>query len=245
MPRRLRFATGGYVYHALNRAVGRARLFHKPADYDAFERVLAEARQQVPVRLLGYCVLPNHWHLVLWPREDDELSAFLHWLTMTHTVRWHAHRHTTGTGPVYQGRFKSFPVQDDDHYLTVLRYVERNPVRAGLVADAAAWRWSSLGHRLRAGDADLPLDPGPVGLPADWPQRVTRPETAAELAAVRRSAVRGTPFGDAAWTQATAKALGLESTLRPRGRPRKAANDAPSPSPDLAEPERGSGRVVQ
>ena len=147
MPRRLRMASGGYVYHVLNRAVGRARLFHKSADYAAFEKVLEEAKEWLPTRLLAYCVMPNHWHLVLWPEDDGDLSEFMRWLTVTHTQRWHAHRHTAGTGPLYQGRFKSFPIQDDDHFLTVCRYVERNALRAKLALKAEHWRWSSLWFR--------------------------------------------------------------------------------------------------
>src|SRR5262249_17984231 len=113
MPRRLRFASGGFVYHVLNRAVGRSTLFAKEGDYAAFEKVLREADQFMPMRLLAFCLMPNHWHLVLWPKEDGQLSDYMRWLTVTHTQRWHAHHHTSGTGPVYQGRFKSFPVQED------------------------------------------------------------------------------------------------------------------------------------
>jgi putative transposase len=167
MPRRLRFSSGGYVYHVLNRVVGRVSVFDKSMDYAAFEKVLRQADAQVSMRLLAYCLLPNHWHLVLWPREDGDLSAYLQWVTMTHTQRWHAHQHTTGTGPLYQGRFKSFPIQEDGHLLTVCRYVEGNALRAQLVPRAEPWRWSSLWHRMH-GTADLLLATGPAQLPDDW-----------------------------------------------------------------------------
>ena len=98
---------GGLVYHVLNRAAGRATLFEKDADYEAFERVPEEAWRREPTRIVAYCVMPNRWHMVLWPRRDDELSEFLRWLTVTRTQRWHANRHTAGTGPLYQGRFTS------------------------------------------------------------------------------------------------------------------------------------------
>jgi len=114
------------VYHVLNRANARMTIFENPHDYDAFERVLEEAVERTNMRLLAYCVMPNHWHLVAWPAEDGQLSRFTGWLTLTHTQRRHAHRHSTGSGHVYQGRFKSFPVQDDEHFLAVCRYVERN-----------------------------------------------------------------------------------------------------------------------
>lgn len=150
MPRRPRAATGGLAYHVLNRRVGRLPLFEKRADYAAFEKILEEAHAQTRIRIAAYCLMPNHWHLLLWPREDGELSEVLRWITVTHTQRWHAHRQTSGTGPVYQGRFKSFPVQTDEHFLTVARYVKRNAVRAKLVDRAEDWQWSSLWRRVQA-----------------------------------------------------------------------------------------------
>src|SRR5713226_8406175 len=144
MPRRARVAPGGLVYLVLNRAVARLPLFQKDGDFEAFERVLCEAQEGHPSRLLSYCIMPNHWHLVLWPRRDGELTAFLRWLTHTHTMRWHAHYHTSGTGHLYQGRFKSFPIERDEHFYRVVRYVERNALRANLVAKAEEWQWSSL-----------------------------------------------------------------------------------------------------
>src|SRR6266516_466726 len=148
MPRQARNAPGGYVYHALNRANGKLPLFTSDPDYAAFERAIAEAAARVPgARLLAYCVMSNHWHLVLWPRRDGELSDFLRLLTVIHAQRWHAHHHSAGTGHVYQGRFKSFPVQRDEHLLVLCRYVERNALRARLVRRAEHWRWCSLWRR--------------------------------------------------------------------------------------------------
>jgi len=223
MPRQPRAAPGGYVYHALNRAVARLPLFEKDADFDAFEQVIAQALDKHPIRLLSYCVMPNHWHFVLWPEKDDELTGFLRWLAHTHTQRWHAHHHSAGTGHLYQGRFKAFPIQRDDHLYTVLRYVERNPLRAGLVKRAENWRWCSLAHRLASGADPLGsrLQRWPVPLPEDWLVRVNRPETAAELEAVRRSVERSRPFGSETWQKRSAKAMNLEYTLRMRGRPKK------------------------
>jgi putative transposase len=220
VPRHPRAAPGGYVYHALNRGVARLPLFEKPGDYDAFERVIALALAKHPTRILAYCLMPNHWHFVLWPKEDGELTAFLRWLTHTHTQRWHAHHHTSGTGHLYQGRFKAFPIEADDHLYTVLRYVERNALRAGLVKRAELWRWSSLGGPNTPSLPSL-LHPWPVPRPDDWVRFVNRAQTEAELEAVRRSLVHQQPFGSEAWQQRTAARLGLEYTFRPRGRPKK------------------------
>jgi putative transposase len=222
MGRPLRAALGGLVYHVLNRANGRLTLFEKDEDYEAFERVLAQAVQRVDMRLLAYCLMPNHWHLVLWPRTDGDLSRFVGWLTLTHTQRWHAHRHTTGSGHLYQGRFKSFPVQTDEHFLTVCRYVERNPLRAGMVPRAEAWRWGSLWWRKQGSAAvGTLLSAWPVEQPGAWVRLVNEPQSQEELEALRRCVGRGQPFGSLVWQQQTAARLGLGSVFRPRGRPRK------------------------
>ena len=221
MPRRPRLAAGDLAYHVLNRRVGRLPLFDKPADYAAFEKVLAEAHDRTRIRIAAYCLMLNHWHMQLWPRRDGELSEILRWITVTHTQRWHAHHHTAGTGPVYQGRFKSFPVQTDEHFLTVARYVERNALRAKLVTRAEDWQWTSLWRRNQE-DTTLTawLSTWPAERPRDWVARVNRPETSSELESLRLSVQRGRPFGEEAWVCRMARRFGMESTLRPRGRPR-------------------------
>src|SRR5688572_18072309 len=133
MSRPLRNAPGGLVYHVLNRSIERMRIFREDADYAQFERALMAATAHVDMRLLAYCVMPNHWHLVLWPRRDGDLSRFMARLTHRHAIGWREARGSLGVGHVYQGRFKSIPVQSDSHLLTLCRYVERNPLRAGLV----------------------------------------------------------------------------------------------------------------
>lgn len=228
MPRRPRVSPGGLAYHVMNRAPGRVTLFRDDGDYAAFERVLAEAVARFAVRLCAYCLMPNHWHLVLWPRRDNELSRFMQWLTMTHTQRLHARRRSAGRGHVYQGRFKSFPAQRDEHFLTLCRYVERNALRANLVKRAQDWRWCSLWRRefpARAPGDGLVLCEWPEDRPADWVAWVNRPETAAELEALRHSVRRGRPYGSDAWAAATARRLGAESSLRPPGRPRKSRGE--------------------
>lgn len=230
MPRRPRLVAGGLAYHILNRRAGRLPLFEKAADYAAFESILEEAHDRTGIRIASYCLMPNHWHLLLWPRQGDDLSEALRWITVTHSQRWHAHRHSSGTGPVYQGRFKSFPVQTDEHFLTVARYIERNALRARLVMQAEHWRWSSLWRRTQ-GSADVTsfLSEWPLERPAYWLDLVNAPETGHELAILRENVNRGRPFGDIAWVTHVAKRLRLESTLRPRGRPQTSATTTPDP----------------
>ena len=222
MARPLRAAAGGVIYHALNRANARGRIFEKSDDFEGFERVLGEASARIPTRILAYCLMPNHWHLVLWPARDGDLARFMAWLTLTHAQRWHAHRQSAGAGHLYQGRYKSFPVQDDNHFLTVCRYVERNALRAGLVRRAEEWRWSSLWHRTH-GNRVSPawLSPWPIEPPRNWLDWANQPQSAAELETVRNSVRRGQPYGSRKWVRTTAKALQLNSTLRKRGRPKE------------------------
>jgi len=208
------------VFHVLNRGVGGMRIFDGDADYAAFQRVIEQTLHAVPIRIAAFCWMPNHWHFVLWPREDGELSAFMQRMTNMHTQRWQRAKRRVGYGHLYQGRFKSFPVEGDEHFYRVVRYVERNALRAGLVQRAQEWRWGSLWRRERGQGPPL-LSDWPLAEPSDWPDLVNQPQTEAELEAIRRCVQRGSPYGSTRWTENIAEQLGLEATLRPRGRPRK------------------------
>jgi putative transposase len=220
MGRAKRITLGGYVYHTLNRANGRLRIFRKDSDFLAFEQIMAEGIERFGMRICGYCIMANHWHLLLWPRRDGDLSAFMRWITLTHTQRYHVSHGKIGIGHLYQGRYKSFPVQDDSHYLTVLRYIESNPVGAGMVKHAGQWLWSSFAVR-QGYEAPFELSDGPIELPSKWDRLVHENMAEAELDRVKKSIRRGAPFGDDRWKQLAADKLNLESTLRPRGRPKK------------------------
>ena len=226
MPRRPRVCPAGVCFHVLNRAVARLPLFEKPEDYDAFERVMGEAFQREKLPIFAYCLMPNHWHFVVRPKNKHQVTRFFRWLTNTHTMRWHAHHHTEGTGHLYQGRFKAFPIEEDDHLLTVLRYVERNPLRANLCERAEQWRWSSTWRRVNSQQVDTALDfltAWPIDRPRQWLAHVNKPQSEQELEAIRHSVKRGTPYGSEDWVGQSAVRLQLSHTLRPRGRPRKHA----------------------
>lgn len=220
MPRRKRENPGNVVYHVMNRANGRLRIFKKAGDFAAFERILAEGVERVSMRLCGYCIMGNHWHLLLWPREDGDLSRFMQWVTMTHSQRWHAAHKTAGVGHVYQGRFKSFPVQSSEHYPTVLSYIESNPLRAQLVENSADWRWSSLAIRCGCEKEDLTISSGPLPLPTNWLKLVGLAPNETDVKKIDNCIRRGSPFGSDTWINRTAKRLKLQSTIRPRGRPK-------------------------
>ena len=200
----------------MSRGNGRAVVYHDEVDYEAFTDLMRKANERLPMRILAWCLMPNHFHFLLWPRDDNDLSRWMHWLLTTHVQR-HRRRHRT-TGRIWQGRFKAPPIQQDRHLLVVMRYIERNPLRAGLVCRAEDWRWSSL--RLRTVASDSLLSPSPVPLGEDWCDHVNRPLTAQELEAVRTCLRRGRPFGDPAWTRGTAERFDLLDSLNPRGRPR-------------------------
>lgn len=225
MPRAIRKCPGGFVYHVLNRANGRLRIFKKPEDFAAFERILAEGVKRFSIRLTGYCLMSNHWHLLLWPRGDDEVSRFMHWLTLTHTQRWHASHRTAGMGHLYQGRFKSFPVQSGSHYLTALRYIEQNPLRQGMVKTSEDWPWSSLAVRQGIAKEGLRLSAGPVPLPPNWDRLADLLPNEPDLKKLKNCLRRGSPFGHEDWIVKTVNQLELQLTLRPRGRPKR-GNDA-------------------
>ncbi|MHC4638177.1 MAG: transposase [Planctomycetota bacterium] len=220
MGRPKRITLGGYVYHVLNRANGRLRIFRKDSDFLAFEQILAEGIERHSMRLCGYCIMSNHWHLLLWPVNNGDLSDFMRWITLTHTQRFHASHGTCGIGHLYQGRYKSFPVQDDGHYLTVLRYIEANSLRAGLVKRAGDWQWSSLAVR-KGMEAPFELSEGPLKLPSDWDRMVNRTDDPEKLEELKTSIKRGSPLGQADWKSKAAAKMSLESTMRPRGRPKK------------------------
>jgi putative transposase len=220
MPRKARSCPGGYVYHVWNRAAGRLRIFKKDQDFLAFERVMLQAHERHPLAILDWCLMPNHWHMVVHPDEDRQVTDFFRWLTQTHSMRWHVAHAAVGTGPLYQGRFKTLPVQQDPHLLTLLRYVARNPLRAGLVKKAEDWPWTG-GHVRRHGPAELKsiLSPWPVDRPRTWTRWLNQPQTDREMAEILECIKRQRPIGDAEWVSRTAKKLDLQQTLRGRGRP--------------------------
>jgi|GEM_PF-157489 len=221
MPRTKRNSPGGLICHVLNRGVGKMTLFEDEGDYRALLRVLGETLRLAPMRIFAFCIMPNHWHFPLGPDGDDDLSAFMQRMTNTHFQRWLRHRGRVGQRHVHQGRYESFPVEQDDDYDQVLRYIERNALRAGLFERAEDGKWC----RLSPWQSSEPDETWPLACPLPcspgWTEHVNRPRTEAETAAIRQALHRGPPLGSPAWAGSTARRLGLESTLRPRDRTEK------------------------
>jgi len=220
MPRSHRADIGGLAYHVLNRANSRTKIFRVDQDYAAFEKVLRQGSKRVGMRILAYCLMPNHWHLVLLPRKNGDLSKFMAWISMTHAARWHKSRGDVGTGHLYQGRYKSSIIQADRHFLAVARYVEGNARRADLVKQAEKWRWGSLWRRINEEPMQGVYEDWPVHRPRDWAKVVNSLHTTKDLKEMRESILKGRPCGEKAWQIETAKRYGLLASIHPRGRPR-------------------------
>lgn len=224
MGRALRKTPGQIIYHVINRSNGRFAIFRKPKDYEAFEHILVETKEKHPIQILAYCLMPNHWHLLLKPYGDKDLSTFMRYLTLTHTQRWHAHYQRVGYGHLYQGRFKPFPVEEDEYFLQLTRYIESNPIRAKvkLVDKAQDWKWGSLWRREYGNKEEKELlSPWPIPADKDYLKLINKPQTKEVLNDIRKAVEKSKPLGKFDWILKTAEKLGLKSTLRERGRPKK------------------------
>jgi putative transposase len=222
MGRVKRVDVGGMIYHVLNRANFRSRLFKEPAHYQDFLGLVEESLDFVQVRILAYCLMPNHWHLVIQPRADGDLAKFLQRITLTHTQRFHSKTRTIGYGHVYQGRYKSLPVESDRHFLTLVRYVERNAKRAALVKKAEEWPWSSAYARRYGNEKQKKmLSPWPMAEPRHYLEWLNQAQGKEEIENIRYAIKKSRPYGSEKWMSRAVAKFGLESTLRERGRPKK------------------------
>lgn len=221
MPRIERTKVGNHIYHVLNRSNARVQIFDTDADYQLFEKILLEGIEKYTMRVLAYCLMPNHWHLILYPLQDGDLSLFMSWITNTHTRRWHVMKNTVGQGHLYQGRYKSFLCEEDAHFLTLVRYVERNAKKANLVKRAENWKWSSVWRRTYGTPtAQKLLSPWPSPAPKNYLDILNIPQTQTEEDTVERSVDKNIPYGTESWQHAMVKKYGLEQTMRGVGRPK-------------------------
>lgn len=216
-----RINIGGEIYHAFNRANEKAVIFQSTSDYQLFEQIIIEAIERTSMRLISYCLMPNHWHLVLWPRKDNDLSSFMRWLTLTHVHRYRVRKNKYGYGHLYQGRYKSFLAQNDDHFLTLCRYVERNPLTAGLVSKAEYWQWGSLFKRQLAQAPSWLYSNWPRERPIDWNKIVNESINSDKKEKFKSSLKNSSPYGSEDWITRQISKYKLQTTVRKRGRPKK------------------------
>jgi putative transposase len=231
MPRTARSLVGGAYYHVINRGNNRSVVFHGPSDYMAFVHLMELVQERVPLEIVAACLMPNHFHLVVSPLRGSDLSRWMHWLLTTHSNHYHLGHGTAGR--VWQGRFKAFPIEQDHHLLTVMRYVERNALRAGMVAHAEDWPWSSLAWRARRAGTPL-LSTPPLPLPPNWAEFVNQPQTPSEVEELRDCVNGQRPFGSSSWSEDVTLLLGVRSAPRRRGRPRRAPRAPPENYPRVA-----------
>jgi len=221
MPRQARVSVANTIYHVINRANGRVQIFNTDKDYQHFESLMQEAKELTGMRILAYCIMPNHFHFVLYPRTDLDLAAFMGWLTTTHVRQYRTRTETVGHGHLYQDRYKSFPVETNEYAMTLIRYVEQNPLRAKLVHRAEGWHWSSLWRREKGSDKDKKLlDPLPIALPTNYLTSVNEVLTSERLTDIRYSVNKGKPYGTLDWVERAVERFGLTHTLRGAGRPK-------------------------
>ena len=225
MARQARIDVPNVPYHVINRAVGRLRIFRKDADYQLFIDLLTEAVEKTGMKLLAFTVMPNHWHLVLFPEKAGDMKVFMHLLTNAHTRKVHTKTKTTGTGPLYQGRYKSFIIQSDAHLHAVIKYTERNAVRAGLVGSVEDWKWGSAWIRTFGNEKQKRLIcEGPTPLSKDYWTWVNTEDKEDTVKRLRTSVNKGTPFGTDDWVTAMVETHHLGATLRGTGRPKGSKN---------------------
>jgi putative transposase len=218
MSRRLRHTLQGAAFHVMNRAVKRSTLFEYSAEYDAFLALVREGLEESLIRIIAYCLMPNHWHFVVTCDRIEHISEWLKWVSQTHAIRWNLAHNARGTGAVYQSRFKAVPIQTETSLARVCRYVERNALRAGLVTAAELWRWGSL-YACCENCHAIPLRRWPILKPPNWVEIVNQADDQAQLKALRNNIWRNQPIGDPDWQKAVAPFVGM--SMRPIGRPKK------------------------
>lgn len=222
MPRQSRTSVGNIVYHVINRANGRVQIFSDEKDYQHFENILFEAKELTGMRILAYCIMSNHWHLVLYPHNDSVLGEFMAWLTSTHVRQYRTRTNTIGHGHLYQDRYKSFPVETNEYCVDLIRYVEQNPLRARLVKNAEDWKWGSLWRREYGNEKERKLlEQLPVVLPINYRESVNTVFPKEHLETIRTAVNRGSPYGTDTWQDKMIDECNLMYTIRGVGRPRK------------------------
>ena len=185
VPRKPRIVHTGGIYHVVNRGNDKRVIYPQADEYEHFLALLQEGRSHAPVSIVAYCLMPTHFHLVLIPLADGALSTYMHRVTGSYASGLRQRTRTRGFGHVFQRRFWAAPVSDHEAFVCVLRYVEGNARRAGLVARAQEWRWTSLTDRMQ--ESPQIINVCPLALPGPWPEWVNLGQDESVLTAIRRA----------------------------------------------------------
>ena len=226
MSRQARVSPDGFVQHVLNRGDHRETVFFKPEDFRAFLRVITDTALRIPMRILAYCIMRNHFHFVLWPYRGDDLPRFMHRLMTTHIRRYLKHYPPASPGHIYQDRYKNPLIETGPALLQVLRYVEANALAAGIVRRAEDYSWSSASPDALE-DGRPVLADWPIARPPDWNTFLNLRTANAELKRIQRSSARGAPYGSCDWTKRVVSEFNLEHTIRKPGRPKRTVSELP------------------
>jgi putative transposase len=222
MPRRPRAVVPGIPHHITQRGNRQAQVFFSDDDRRCYLAWLKDYAEAAGVDLLAYCLMANHIHLVAAPRQPDGLQRLLRPLHARYAQ--HVNRHFDWSGHLWQGRYFSAAL-DEPYFWSAMRYVERNPVRAGIARRAEDYRWSSAqAHCGLRHDTILSADPRWRALKTrirDWPRWLETDEPADRLEALRRHTDQGLPCGSERFVRKLGALTGRALQSRPRGRPRK------------------------
>lgn len=217
MPRIPRGDAAEGIYHIINRGNMRMQIFDDLDDYEYFLELLYKGAKKEKVAIHAYCLMPNHFHLLLSPEHEGSLSRMMQWVMTSH-VRYY-HRKNKTSGHVWQGRYKSFIIEKESYYISVMRYIEANALRAGLVTKGEEWIYGSLHERVLT--ERILLSEPLIEIGDDWVNYVNEPMKMYEIEKIRNSVNRQAPLGEDGWQLEVAAQYGLLSTLGNRGRPRK------------------------
>ncbi len=226
MGRAPRITEGGFVYYVVCRGLDGLVLFNSKAECETFEGILRESVMKWEPRVLAFALHASEWHILAMPRKDGDLSRWIAWVTSVHSMRNKSLRAGTASNGLYERRFRSFPVQDNERLIDAILWIESGFTVAEAAEGEDASKTgahgmiqSSYSTRILTVSRDWISLP-PVALPADWSERVLQGLNRGSAEQIVNSIDRGAPYGDAAWVTKMATRFKLESTLRPRGRPR-------------------------
>jgi len=223
MPRLPRTVFANVPHHITQRGNRREEIFFTDADRETYLSWLKDYSDKYHVELLAYCIMTNHVHLIAVPASDDGLQRMLKPLHMRYAQR--INRTRDWKGHLWQGRFFSSPL-DDAYLWAAVRYVERNPVRAGMARRAEDYRWSSAAaHCGNRTDDLLNLESGwgkQFSTIVDWSAWLAEGDGKEEIQRLRQNVEKGLPCGNEDFVQRLGMMAGRQLVLRPQGRPRKA-----------------------